>query len=116
ERGDRVGDLAHALPFVRGDAVQTANAVEDGAADFVLGVGAQRRAVRRVVVVNRSDQTDDAGRDQVLDVDIRGQLLLDSRGDPVHLGQVLEDQALTVLGGQRTYGIGGHFAPDSFTL
>ncbi len=87
-------DLFGFAAFLPGSPIQAAQAVEDGPANLVFGVGFQLHVEARVEVINRRDQAQHTGRDQVFQADVFRQPLLNPPRDEPHLGQVLQNQPL----------------------
>ena len=65
DHGDGRFDLLGALALLPGRPVESAQAVEDRAADLVFRVGLQFDIVARIEAVDRGNQADRSGRDQI---------------------------------------------------
>ena len=87
-------DLLGLTAFLPRRPVQAAQAVQNGPANFVLGVGLEFDVLAGVEVVNRRNQAEYARGHQVFQDDVVGQALLDAPRDEPHLRQVLQDEPL----------------------
>ena len=94
---DRRLDQASALALLARSPVHLAQAVENGAANLVLGIRLQLDALRCIITVDRRDQADDAGGDKVVQADVAGKPVVDAAGDQFNLGHVLHNQLLALV-------------------
>jgi len=94
-RLDQLGSLAG---FSRSP-VHFAQAIENCATDFPLGIGIQLDIEAGIEIVDRRQQPHHAGRNQVVEADVAGQAVVDPLGDQPDLRQVLKHQGFALLGG-----------------
>ena len=95
ELGHRALDLAGARADRPGHPVQRAELVDDRALDARDRVGLELHVATRVVALDRTDQPEQAVRDEVTLVDVRGQAAPEASGDVLHERRVREDQPVS---------------------
>ena len=97
--GGRYGrfDLLGALALLARRPIQTAQAVQNRAADLVFGVGFEFDVVAWIEAVDGRDQPERSGGNQVVQIHAFRQPLVNSPGDQSDLRQMLENQAFALL-------------------
>src|ERR1017187_4233705 len=90
-------DLLRFAPLLAGRPVQTSQAVQDGPTDLVFRVSLEFYVVARVEVIDRRNQTKDAGRHQVFQTDVFRQTLLDTPGNQPHLREMFQDEPFALV-------------------
>ena len=80
---------------IAGCPVQLAQAVEDGALDAVFRIALEGHVLGAVELLNRIDQPQDAGMDQVLDVDMDREVLVHPNGDRLGQRKIFEHDPVT---------------------
>ena len=87
-------DLARLAPQLARTPVHFAQAVENGAADAELGVGAELHVLGVIELVEGVDQPDHAGMHQIFERDMARQPLVDAAREITDLGQLFEQDAV----------------------
>src|SRR5919108_57767 len=94
ERRDRALDLPRPRPDRARDPIQRAELVDDRALDASDRVRLELDVAVGVVPLDRADQSEQAIRDEILLLDMRGKTAPESPGDVLHERCVSQDQAV----------------------
>src|SRR4249920_587154 len=97
QRRDRALDLTRARAHGAGHPVERAELVDDRAADPRHREGLELDLPRRVEALDSADETEEAVRDEVLLVHVRGEAGADAAGNELHERRVGQDQAVAKL-------------------
>src|SRR5262249_39557629 len=76
--------------------IQLAQTVEDGAFDAVLGVRGEDDFLIGVVFARGVEEAEDAGVNQIVEIDVHGEVLVYADGDGFDKRKVLENHAVAL--------------------
>src|SRR3981081_661130 len=104
-----IDEAAFAAQFAR-TPVKFAKAVENGSANTKLGVRTELHVLGEIKLIERVDESDNAGMDQVFKGYVAGQPVVNAAGDVADLGQLFHKDTFAFgVGLDALIGVGGMF-------